>query len=318
MFFHVTGHAMRWFALTAILLALPSTVMSQDVGVVRSSAITHAPYLTDVSTFDLTANHSKRVYQISVALPHGYDPSYGPYPVVYAADANVSFGIVVESLRLMGTTGVVPQVVVVGIGYDNPGPGFAASFAPRALDLTPTSSPSDLLGLQAVAKGAGIPEPTATGGASEFLSFLQGELVPYIESHYRVSRQDRAWFGHSYGGIFGVYAMLHAPRLFQRYVLGSPSLDFDHDVLLKAEDQFHGKHKELPAVVYLAVGGDEELVDDPMVSDLVRFVAQVQSHQYAGLKIEYEIFSGESHPSVLPLSVIKGFQAVYKQPLDKP
>jgi len=47
----------------------------------------------------MTSEASKRVYQISVALPDSYSAQHEPYPVLYAADANSEFGTVVETAR---------------------------------------------------------------------------------------------------------------------------------------------------------------------------------------------------------------------------
>src|SRR5579864_2232255 len=36
-----------------------------------------------------------------------------------------------------------------------------------------------------------------------------------------VNPSERAWFGHSFGGLFGLYALFHNDGLFQRFVIGS-------------------------------------------------------------------------------------------------
>ena len=231
---------------------------------------------------------------------------------MYAADANSEFGMVVEISRLLNIPGHIPPAVVVGIGYDNPGPGLVASFAPRTLDLTPTVSSKELADVQDFAKMRGYPRPIANGGAPEFLDFIRSELVPYIESSYNVSHQDRAWFGHSYGGLFGIYALLHGDGLFQRFIIGSPTLDYDEHVMFKDEERYHAGHKRLPARIYFSVGGDEEATDDPMVSDMVRFATQLKERNYEGLELESAVFNGESHVSVITLAIHYGLRAIYR------
>src|SRR5689334_4483164 len=90
-----------------------------------------APYLADVSTWLAKSAQSKRTYQISVALPNGYATDHEPYPVLFAADANGEFGTLVETARGLNWWKQIPGLVIVGIGYANPGQGFKASFAPR-------------------------------------------------------------------------------------------------------------------------------------------------------------------------------------------
>lgn len=271
-----------------------------------------AAYLADVTTIAMTSSVSHRAYQISIALPSNYAPGHAPYAVLFAADANAQFGTIVETARLLSLGGLIPPLVVVGIGYANPGQGYVASFAPRSLDLTPTVSAKDLAYLENFAHAVDFPVPTATGGADEFLTFLRGELVPYIEAHYNVSHQDRAWLGHSYGGLFGAYALLHNDGLFQRFVIGSPSLFYDDGAIFRAEESYAATHKAMPARLYLSVGAEEENDgDDRMVGNLAHLAAQLRQRHYDGLTVESEIFNGETHASVIPLTIFKGLRSIY-------
>jgi predicted alpha/beta superfamily hydrolase len=67
-------------------------------------------------------------------------------------------------------------------------------------------------------------------GAHDYLAFVERELIPYIEARYRADPQRRALGGHSLGGLFGAYALLTKPELFQHYILSSPSLWFHENV----------------------------------------------------------------------------------------
>jgi hypothetical protein len=277
-------------------------------------AVIPAPYLADVSTWLVKSAKSKRAYQISVALPSGYSTNHEPYPVLYAADANAEFGILVETARLLRLSKQSPDLVIVGIGYANPGQGFKASFAPRSVDLTPTTSSAELEDLQKVAKVLSVPAPTATGGAPEFLNFIRTELAPSIQAKYNVSREDRAWFGHSFGGLFGVYALLNNDGFFQRFLIGSPSLSWDNKVMFKSEQSYSASHKSLPGRVYFAVGAEEETATDHTVGDLRDFAAQLKAHDYQGLEFDTEVFDGESHPSVVPTTISRGLRYIYPSP----
>ncbi len=275
-----------------------------------SRAAIRAPYLADVSTWLVKSAQSKRTYQISVALPNGYATNHESYPVLFAADANGEFGMLVETARLLSWSEEIPDLVIVGIGYANPGQGFKASFAPRSMDLTPTASPGMLAFLQDFAKNVNDPAPEAIGGAPGFLNFIRMELVPSIQKKYNVSHEDRAWFGHSLGGLFGVYAMLNNDGLFRRFLIGSPSLWWDNKVMFNSEESYHASHKSLPARVYFAVGAEE----DSMVSDLQNFAAQVKAHDYQGLEFDTQVFEGETHMSVIPTTISRGLRYLYPSP----
>jgi uncharacterized protein len=285
------------------------------LGVNAYGAPASVPYDADVSTWVTISAKSHRAYQIWVALPPGYNKKHAPYPVLYAADANAEFSTVIGAARLLALDGAIPDLVVVGIGYPLPGQGFRASFAQRALDLT-TSADADSYALtRGVATALGMPPPTKFGGAEAFLEFLSAELLPSIEKKYNVSSDDRGWFGHSLGGLFGLYAMFRDDRLFQRYLIGSPSLWWGHDQMLKVETHFAQSHSSLPVRLFLSVGGDEEaMAGQHMVSNLRRLSSQIGSHRYQGLATETQVFNGDTHGSVIPLTVSRGLRSLFPRP----
>ena len=88
-------------------------------------------YLAGVKSWVMTSQASHRKYQISVALPDGYSKEHLPYPILYGVDANAQFGTLVEAARLLAFLREIPDLVVVGIGYPNPGIGFKASATPQ-------------------------------------------------------------------------------------------------------------------------------------------------------------------------------------------
>lgn len=261
----------------------------------------------------MTSSVSRRAYQISVALPDGYTKEHTAYPVLYAADANAEFGIVVETARLLSFSKEIPDLVIVGIGYPNPGQFVKASNAPRTLDLTPTADPAWVRESSKANLAQGIPPAEASGGAPEFLSFLRRELVPSIEQTYNVSHADRAWFGHSFGGLFGTYVLFHNEGLFQRFVIGSPSLWWDHRAIFSVEESFAASGKPLPARVFFSVGLLEQRMAPqmPMVTDLRAFLDRVKKRGYKGLQLGAHFFDDETHGSVIPATISKGLRFVY-------
>ncbi len=294
-------------------LALACAACNRVVGNTHTQQSSPA-YLADTTSTVITSSGSGRTYQISVALPDGYTKTHAPYAVLYAADANAEFGIVVETARGLALEKDIPDLVIVGIGYPNPGQGLKASNVARTLDLTPTPDPV-WIREQAADAGAklGVPAPQASGGAAEFLSFLRSELIPSIESDYNVSHDDRAWFGHSFGGLFGTYVLFHNDGLFRRFVIGSPSLWWDHRTMFSFERSFAGSSKPLPVRAYFAVGLLEQMMAPqmPMVSDLREFTDRLKRRNYRGLEFEAHFFEDEDHGSVIPATVSKGLRYVY-------
>ena len=277
------------FHLTLALLTILRSVPSLAQGQASKPA-----FLADVVSSVMKASSTGRTYQVSVALPDGYSKQHAPYAVLYAADANPEFGTVVETARVFAE---IPGLVIVGIGYPNSGQGFA--WVPRALDLTTTPDPK---------------APGTNGGAAEFLRFIRNDLVPYIEGTYNVN-QDRAWFGHSFGGLFGIYALFNNDGLFKRFIIGSPSLWQGSQTIQEAEKSFATTGKPLPAKVFFSVGLLEQNGNGPgMVGDLRAFIGKLEQRHYKDLEYQVHYFEDETHLSVIPATIGRGLRYIYAPP----
>ena len=151
-----------------------------------------------------------------------------------------------------------PQVIVVGIAYDIK--DMFQWVAWRTRDLTPTVSAGDEQhweGLLSRMTGDTTIR-VETGGDPRFLSFICDELVPFIESEYRVSDQSRALAGISYGGFFTLFALFERSEVIQRYFAGSPIINYGNRVLFEMEKTYNQNHTDLHARVYLGIGGLED------------------------------------------------------------
>ena len=96
--------------------------------------------------------------------------------------------------------------------------------------------------------------PTPSGDSANFLKFLQEELIPFIEREYRADPARRTLMGHSYGGLFGAFALFQAPGLFANLVIGSPTLSYGNRVTFQQEENFAKQESKLPGNVYLYAG----------------------------------------------------------------
>ncbi|MBN1249635.1 MAG: alpha/beta hydrolase, partial [Anaerolineae bacterium] len=178
-------------------------------------------------------------YRIYVSLPMGYSAeAAGPegYPVVYLVDGNWHFPTTTGIARFLRPSGELPDMIIVGIGY--PTDDNAELEILRQTDLLP-----------------GV-------GADPFLGFIQEELMPYIDANYLTNPQDRTLAGHSYGGLFTLYALFTATDAFQRYVALSPALFYHPDwngerLIFDLEQEYAAQNDALPVELFLSVGETE-------------------------------------------------------------
>jgi predicted alpha/beta superfamily hydrolase len=249
-------------------------------------------------------------FLIYVQLPLDYvSDGTRQYPVMYVTDANRSFPMVANISTVLGfpPTGF-PQVIVVGIAYEIKDMFEWAAW--RTRDLTPTVDPGaeqyweGLLGRMTGDETIRV----ETGGAPRFLSFICEELIPFVESEYPVSKEDRALGGYSYGGLFTLFALFERPGVFRRYFAGSPSIGHGNGALFDMEEAFSESHRDLPARLFMSVGGLEE---GPQIENVRKMAALLESRHYPGLGVVTQVFDGEWHASAYPASVMRAFTVLY-------
>ncbi len=263
---------------------------------------------TEVRT--IKSRNVNQEYRVSVALPNSYlSKPRKRYPTIYLIDANWYFGMVTDLTRIMPVCGRFPETIVVGVGYPVDGPldaTFKQVVALRSRDFTPVV---DKEREEKDAKELKV-DRVRTGGARRFLQFIKTELIPVIEVGFRASPTDRILAGHSYGGLFVLYALFHQPKLFKGYVAGSPSLWYGDRVTFKYESRFAKTHKTLPVKLYLGVGELEEDAESHMVSNTIQFAACLESRKYKGFSLIKQTVSNCDHCAFTAPTFQAGLQAV--------
>jgi predicted alpha/beta superfamily hydrolase len=263
----------------------------------------------------LASSIVNQTFKICVALPGGYDASDELYPVLYLLDANGFFGMVTETARMLQILLQAPEMLVVGIGY--PVDGFQGTQGLRVRDLTPTPDSEWVEGLQSVHHGQLA--VAGSGGAGQFLSFITEELTPFVRSNYRADPENAAIAGHSFGGLFALYALFHATDAINRYLISSPSIWWDPAAVRQFEADYAVSRSDLPAKVFMSAGTQEEDLVPPFrdapaafVSHVRSFAAHLRKRGYDGLELTTQIFEDESHVSVVPGAMSRGLRVIFR------
>lgn len=232
------------------------------------------------------------------------------YPCWYVTDANLSFAMIADMASFFEIPVIVePEIFVVGIGYKIRDMGDWGAW--RTRDLTPTNIPSsDIYWAGVFLKFAGRQLEVKTGGAAKFLECIEKEVLPFIESNYRVSATDRGLGGYSYGGLFSLYVLFKQPELFSKYYAGSPSIKYDKGVLFTYEKEYATTHSDLKATLFITAGGAEDSV---MIANAHKMAAQLESRKYPGLKVETHVFPDETHMSCVPAAWMRAFRVLYNK-----
>lgn len=215
-------------------------------------------------------------YRMWVQLPEGYEATK-TYPTIYLLDpddeaqgGNSNFTYVAKLCQQISKEMDKQNVIVVGIRHGDY----------REIDYTPTKFST-----------AGF---SGEGGSEKFVNFIKKELIPRIQKDFKAdtSRSKRAIIGHSLGGLCGAYAFTKHNEAFANYLLLSPSLIYDNEIILQYEQETRAAIQSKRQLVYLGIGGTEPNMVPP--ADLLH--QRLKKH-YSGSKTELYINPGKGHNS---------------------
>lgn len=266
--------------------------------------------------------------ELKVLIGHPLTEAAEPRPVLVMADPWAGFGTAVEMTRVFRLNGLIPETVVVGVGYPS---ALMDDIVPlRTRDLTPTVDRRQA--------GPGRPE-AMMGGADRFLAFLRDELAPWLAGRHGADPADATFLGYSLGGLFATHVLLTEPTAFRRYAIGSPSLWWDDGVIFAREEAYAAAHDDLPARVHLSAGGLEtpagrrrfvsQLAPEAraaaeaqdaggppadVVADAERLAAALHGRGYPSLELECEVLAGEYHETAPPVAMSRALRRLHGAP----
>jgi predicted alpha/beta superfamily hydrolase len=180
----------------------------------------------------------------------------------------------VGAVELLTDAGIIPPMRIVAI-----------ECLERARDLTPSNAGQDVHG------GAGTDIPQS-GGAPDFLQFLENELIPYVESNFR-THPYRLLEGHSFGGLFCTYVLMNKPELFNAFIIQAPALWWNKEEMTEQAKDFFNSNDSLAMTVYFGAGGAEGW---GMRQELARYVEVIKQNTPKTFRWKHEeTASGEEH-----------------------
>lgn len=229
---------------------------------------------------------------INVYLPDGYSPdSARTYPVILVLDgsANEDFPHIAGLAQFMNMYDLLPKSIVVGIANVD-----------RRHDFThPTEGDSDLVWV-----------PTG-GGSAPFIQFLDEELLPFVDKHYKTDGH-RGIIGQSLGGLLCVEVLFTRPELFDDYIIVSPSLWWDNGSLARSADVWVRDHPDAPKNVFVALGTE----GDDMARNMDVFTTAFKKHAKPPLNWTYAPLPEESHATILHRAVYRAFEWLNPAPKE--
>lgn len=230
------------------------------------------------------------------------------YPVVYLLDGDAAHVASVASMldQLGGGGGntMFPQMILVGIPNTY-----------RSRDLTPSHF-TNTLSLDSMSAAQ-------TGGGENFISFIEKELMPHIDSSYPTAPY-RVLIGHSFGGLMAIHILINHTNLFNAYIAIDPSMWWDNQKLLKQvntvlqQKNFQGRSLYLAMANTMDKGMDTVTVktDTNFNSLHIRSIMQLghylNANRQNGLAINWKYYPDYGHDAVALYAEHDGLPSIFK------
>ncbi|MDB5135408.1 MAG: hypothetical protein JWP37_2011 [Mucilaginibacter sp.] len=221
------------------------------------------------------------------------------YPVIYVLDGENNFRSVAITVERLAGMGLCPPMIVVGIPNTN-----------RSRDLTPTTVANNTDGVK------------NSGGGERFLSFIEKELIPHIDSNYLTSPY-KLLMGHSLGGLMVVHTMVYHKNLFNGFIAIEPAIWWDNHKVLNAakvaieKDSYANKTLFLAIANHMERGVDTTAVqgDTSDQTELIRYnldlIHHVQKHPENKLRFKEMYYENDNHATVLFIAAYDALRFIF-------
>lgn len=220
-----------------ILLCSVAILLTALISIVLFSYITGDPtYPRSVIQAKLYSKILNEERQVIIHLPRHYDKSI-KYPVMYVLDGSSQDKHIAAKFDILSSAGYVSPTIIVGLPN--------VSGKGRQRDYTPPNMRMDI-----------DEENSPLGEGDRFLTFMEKELIPFIENKFSVSK-TRSFAGNSRGALLVMYSLLYKPGLFQGRFCFSPAFWRDDDLIVKKVSAVLTANKNLNSFLYMSMGDKE-------------------------------------------------------------
>ena len=242
-------------------------------------------YHFSISEYD--SADGKRHYKVWTAVPNKAPPPSG-YPMITMLDGNAVMDRLSDPLLQKLSAGNPPVLVVVGYQTTLP---FDVNA--RTYDYTPPDKEHGDAGYTFSRGRKG-------GGSSAFRALLEQRILPAAEKGLQINQQQRALWGHSYGGLFVLDSYLSS-QFFNRYFATSPSIGQGYNSLLSEMQTRKEGNKQ---ITLMEGNGDRRSDSNTAEHEVLRAVrTTIAGMAENGVAARYQLYPGLSHGQMFGASM---------------
>lgn len=275
----------------ALLLTFYSTfVVGQNV-VKKKQEVSKPFVLGEIIELQSKVLNEKRI--LNIYLPEGYNSKGSiKYPVIYLLDGSADEDFIhivgIVQYNSFEWINIVPKSIVVGIATVD-----------RRRDFTfPTTIEADKKTF-----------PSA-GHSDKFISFIETELQPFVETKYKTT-QTKTIIGQSLGGLLQTEILLKKPRLFTKYIIISPSLWWDNGSLLNQNSEILNETFRKKTEIYIGVGKEgltPTEIPRVMEVDANLLADKLKATKSKSVKVIFDYLPQEDHSTIMHQAVLNALK----------
>jgi hypothetical protein len=247
--------------------------------------------------------NEKRKFRIYVPTASS-ESAYGKqsYPIIYSIDGDENyFTMLTATTRFLSTIyePVIPEHIVVNIMDTD-----------RTRDCTPTHRAYD-------------PYYATSGGSENFISFIEKELIPYIDAKYPTTT-NRTITGGSLAGLISMQVFLHHNQLFNSYIPSDPSFWWDDDLTVKQAEKvlantkykgtslFIGFANNIPAGLDINTVEKDTSQASGHIRSILKMKKLLEKNKDNGLNFQSKYYNNETHSSIGLMTAYDALRFIYK------
>lgn len=258
-------------------------------------------------------------YILKITFPRNYS-SDKEYKTLYYLDAYWLTEITLGSYTILDLCNYVEDVVFVGISLNGSEKDWHKQ---RDMDFTPSQfknlglleglkklNPDNIIKITVKTGGGNQLNKESTGGANLFLDFLENQVIEFVEKEYPNLNKRRGLLGHSFGGLFGFYALQNHPELFQDLLLISASLSWNSSELVDKGNFSKLKDSKSEIKLYHSYGEEEVKGIRTSNNEISKIISEIELES---LNYKFEPVKNTNHHSVLSRAIYDGLLYLYKK-----
>ena len=265
--------------------------------------------LAQIDNNDIVIGKRKNFYsktlnekrELLIYHPNSYNNNtYKSYPVIYLLDGETLFNSFTGVVDILSSDASpqIPEMIVVGINTSQN----------RLRDASPTKS---LIGYRGIREDG----YEVTGGADNFLKFIETELIPHVDSSYRTNSY-RTFVGYSFTGLPVLHSLFTQKDLFNSYLAIDFSAWWDNQVTLRNFKSFlESYNSEKPLDIFIST--EERVINEvypAKVNATWTFMKEFKKNHPKNINYGFKKYKykEENHHSMPLISFVDGLKYIFR------